>query len=64
MPREKLPVIAAVPNYNMAETLRVLLPQLAAHDYDAMYVLDDASTDHSREVVAEFAGDVTFVESR
>ncbi|BBY82135.1 glycosyl transferase [Mycolicibacterium pulveris] len=57
---ERLPVIAAVPNYNMGDYLRRLLPQLLDRGYDRIFVLDDASTDHSVDVVAEF-GDVTLV---
>lgn len=55
---EKLPVVAAIPNYNMADSLSVLLPQVLEQEYDDVYVLDDASTDHSHEVVADFGEDV------
>ena len=51
MTRE-LPVVAAIPNYNMGEHLRRLLPQVLAQHYDAVFVLDDASTDESADVVA------------
>lgn len=47
----QLPVVAAVPNYNMGAQLETLLPQLAAQDYAEILVLDDASTDNSREIV-------------
>jgi hypothetical protein len=40
-----LPVIAAIPNYNMGEHFRRLLTQLVNQDYDRIFVLDDASTD-------------------
>ncbi|HSX05885.1 MAG TPA: glycosyltransferase family 2 protein [Candidatus Saccharimonadales bacterium] len=56
-----LPVIAAIPNYNMGHSLAILLPQVLRQGYDAVYVLDDASTDNSREIVANFAPDVTWV---
>jgi GT2 family glycosyltransferase len=59
----RLPVIAAIPNYNMGEHLRRLLTQLVNQDYDRIFVLDDASTDDSAEVVKEFGGDVTLVRS-
>jgi len=62
MPKE-LPVVAAIPNYNMGENLRRLLPQVLAQHYDAVFVLDDASTDHSADVVGEFGADVKFVRS-
>jgi GT2 family glycosyltransferase len=58
----KLPVIAAIPNYNMASELKRLLPQLLKQGYSAIYVLDDASTDNSREVVKAFGSKVRFVE--
>jgi N-acetylglucosaminyl-diphospho-decaprenol L-rhamnosyltransferase len=61
MNRVKLPVIAAIPNYNMANSLQSLLPSLIKQGYDHIYVLDDASTDNSREIVSQFASTVTFV---
>lgn len=60
----KTPVIAAIPNYNMGENLRTLLPQVLMQGYDEVYVLDDASTDHSADVVAQFGSDVTLIRSR
>lgn len=61
MNRVKLPVIAAIPNYNMANSLQSLLPSLIKQGYDHIYVLDDASTDNSREIVSRFGNSVTFV---
>jgi GT2 family glycosyltransferase len=58
------PVVAAIPNYNMADNLRRLLPQILAQGYDKVFVLDDVSTDHSSEVVSEFGDDVKFVRNR
>lgn len=63
MSTRKMPIIAAVPNYNMAESLRSLLPTLLRQGYDHIYVLDDASTDYSSDVVALFEGKVTFVKN-
>ncbi len=63
MPKQ-LPVVAAIPNYNMGESLRRLLPQVLAQHYDAVFVLDDASTDHSADAVREFGDEVIFVQSR
>lgn len=54
----KLPVIAAVVNHNTAPTLTTLLPELTSAGYDDVIVLDDASTDGSREVAEE--ADVAF----
>jgi GT2 family glycosyltransferase len=59
----QLPVVAAIPNFNMAESLRRLIPQVLAQRYDGVYVLDDASTDHSVDVVSQFGSDVTMVQS-
>lgn len=64
MSTQKIPVVAAIPNYNMAESLRSLLPSLLKQGYDHIYVLDDASTDYSSDVVALFEGKVTFVKGR
>ncbi|MEO6513352.1 MAG: glycosyltransferase [Candidatus Saccharimonadales bacterium] len=50
----KLPVVAAIPNYNMGQQLTPFLEQLAAQNYSDIYVLDDASTDESREAVESF----------
>ena len=47
----------------MGDHLRKLLPQLLNQGYDRVFVLDDASTDHSAEVVAEFGDDVTLIRS-
>ena len=57
----KLPVVAAITNYNMATELEHLLPQVVRQGYDAVFVLDDASTDNSREVVKNFDHGVKFV---
>lgn len=51
---EILPVVAAIPNYNMGQQLATLLPELAQQDYADVFILDDASTDGSREVVEDF----------
>src|ERR1700733_10790058 len=59
----KSPVVAAIPNFNMAESLRRLIPQVLAQRYDGVYVLDDASTDHSVDVVNHFGSDVRMVRS-
>lgn len=59
----QLPVVAAIPNFNMAESLRRLIPQVLAQGYDGVFVLDDASTDHSIDVVSEYGNDVRMVRS-
>jgi GT2 family glycosyltransferase len=60
---EQLPVVAAIPNYNMGDNLGKLLPQVLAQRYDGVFVLDDASTDHSVDVVGEFDDEVKLVRS-
>jgi GT2 family glycosyltransferase len=57
------PIVAAIPNFNMAESLRRLIPQVLAQGYDGVYVLDDASTDHSVDVVEQYRSDVRMVRS-
>jgi GT2 family glycosyltransferase len=60
---ERLPIVAAIPNYNMGGHLRRLLPQVLEQGYDHVFVLDDASTDDSVEVVSGFGDAVTMVRS-
>ena len=47
-------VVAAIPNYNMASSLKRLLNDLSKQPYDAIYVCDDASTDNSEQVAKSF----------
>lgn len=54
-------VVAAIPNYNMAPKLETLLLQVLEQGYAEVYVLDDASTDDSRDVVDSFGGEITLV---
>lgn len=58
----KLPIVAAIPNYNMAPLLDRLLGQLSTMNYDMICVLDDASTDTSRLVSKKYPK-VIFVSS-
>jgi GT2 family glycosyltransferase len=51
---ERLPVVAAIPNYNMGQQLATLLPELTQQNYADIFILGDASTDESREVVEDF----------
>lgn len=61
MSRE-LPVVAAIPVYNMAESLSELLPQVLEQGYDDVIVMDDASpNDDTRDVLSAFMHDVTVV---
>ena len=58
-----LPVVAAIPNFNMGDSLRNLIPQVLAQGYDRVFVLDDASADNTVDVVADFGDEVTLVRS-
>jgi GT2 family glycosyltransferase len=60
---EPTAVVAAIPNYNMGDSLQRLLPQVLKQGYDRVVVLDDASTDHSVEVVERFGGAVEMVQN-
>ncbi|WP_236950153.1 glycosyltransferase family 2 protein [Mycobacterium sp. MS1601] len=60
---EPTSVVAAIPNYNMGQSLQRLLPQVLNQGYDRVLVLDDASTDTSVDVVAGFGGAVEMVRS-
>ena len=60
---EHTPVVAVIPNYNMATYLERLLPQVLSRGYDRVFVLDDASTDNSVDVVGQFGDRVTLVAS-
>ncbi len=59
---KKFPIVAAIPVYNMAESLSELLPQVLAQGYDDVVVMDDASTDGiTHDVLHSFAPDITTV---
>ena len=60
---EHLPVVAVIPNYNMGDNLGKLLPEVLAQRYDCVFVLDDASTDHSLDVIRGFNDEVKLVRS-
>jgi GT2 family glycosyltransferase len=60
---QPMPVVAAVPNYNMGQHLRELIPQLLSQRYERIFVLDDASTDDSVDVVRGFGDGVELLRS-
>jgi GT2 family glycosyltransferase len=60
---QRIPVVAAIPNYNMGTHLRELIPQLLSQRYEQIFVLDDASTDDSVDIVGEFGADVRLLRS-
>ena len=60
---EHLPVVAVIPNDNMGDNLGKLLPEVLAQRYDCVFVLDDASTDHSLDVIRGFNDEVKLVRS-
>ena len=59
-PPTAIKVTVAIPTYNRADFLRQTLAGLAAQqfprDHFEIVVIDNNSTDHTRAVVAEFAG--------
>jgi GT2 family glycosyltransferase len=57
-------VIAVIPNYNMLASLKQLLQSLVVERLDAVYVLDDASTDGSADYVEANFPTVTVVRGR
>lgn len=58
----KQPVVAVIPYYNMPQTLVPLLRQVLADHYDAVYVLDDNSSNCDvQQVVAPFGSAVTLI---
>jgi N-acetylglucosaminyl-diphospho-decaprenol L-rhamnosyltransferase len=58
----KIPVVAAVPAYNSAKTLRPLLKELISQKYDGIFVLDDASTDSTVKIARSFGPKVRVIE--
>jgi glycosyltransferase involved in cell wall biosynthesis len=56
MATSKTPVVAVITNYNMAASLDRLLKQVVIQGYHEIFVIDDASTDHSREVIKKHSG--------
>lgn len=59
---KKRPVIAAIPHYNMPETLVRLVGQTIEQDYDGVYVLDDKSTNCDiHEILRPFGKAVTLI---
>jgi GT2 family glycosyltransferase len=56
-----LPAVAVIPAYNEERNLGELLDQVLADDYDDVYVLDDASTDHTVELARSYGADVNVI---
>ena len=60
----KTAVYLAIPNYNMADQLERLVASALDAGYEHIYVLDDCSSDHSQEIVAQFESQgVSFIPS-
>ncbi|HEX5447603.1 MAG TPA: glycosyltransferase [Candidatus Saccharimonadales bacterium] len=57
----KISVVAAVPTYNSGATIGRLLPELLEQGYDAIYVLDDGSSDDTIRVAKGFGPKVKVV---
>lgn len=58
----KVRVIAAIPNYNVANQVIRLAKQLIAEDFDEIYILDDCSSDNSLEQLYELGHAVHVIE--
>lgn len=56
---DRPPVIGVIPHFNDADSLPDVITQLGEQNYDAIYVIDDASPqkDAFEDAVAPFAGD-------
>lgn len=57
---ESVPAIAAVPTFNMANSLKNLIPQLLKQGYDKIIILDDNSNDDTSNVVEAFDKNVQY----
>jgi GT2 family glycosyltransferase len=55
------PVIAVICHYNMVSSITILLDEVLKQGYDSIYVLDDASTDHSAESLPKLYPKVKFI---
>ena len=55
-------LIVGIPNYNGGKNLVHLLPQIIDEDVDAIYVLDDASSDESLQLLYEFSEKIEVIE--
>ncbi|HET7827536.1 MAG TPA: glycosyltransferase family A protein, partial [Candidatus Saccharimonadales bacterium] len=60
---KKVPVIAVIPAYNAAKTIRPLLAELISQRYDDIYVIDDASTDSTVRTVQQYAPKVKLIKN-
>jgi glycosyltransferase involved in cell wall biosynthesis len=58
---KKMPVVAVVPAHNSAKTLPTLLDELINQKYDQIFVIDDASTDNTLEVVKSYGSRVNLI---
>ncbi|MEO6109412.1 MAG: glycosyltransferase [Candidatus Saccharimonadales bacterium] len=57
----RLPIVAAIPNYNMGEQLRTLLPEVLKAGYDDVFLLDDNSSDGSLAITHSISPDIHIV---
>ncbi len=62
--RSNPPLIAVVPTYNMAQSLKTLIVQLIREGYEQIFILDDASTDNTEEIIRSFTGKVRYTRFR
>lgn len=60
----ELAVTAVIPAYNAEATLGALINDVLEQEYDDVYVLDDASTDHTLDIAYAHSKDVIVVEGK
>ncbi len=58
---KSLDVVAAIPAFNMADTLSPLLQQLYVQGYKEIIVMDDGSTDGTRDLLRDSGDNVTAI---
>jgi GT2 family glycosyltransferase len=51
----QIPIHVAIPSYNNAAGLKILLAQLTRQDFATITVLDDASTDETQQIIGAFS---------
>src|SRR3954470_1236363 len=62
MSKLRTPVIAVIPAHNSTKTIRPLLDELIKQKYDQIFVIDDASTDSTTQVVRSYKNKVQLIQ--
>jgi GT2 family glycosyltransferase len=62
---QKPPVIAAIPTYNMSQEVVSAIDDVIQQDFDAIYVLDDHSSDGTPDMLRQrYGSTITIVEGQ